>query len=109
VPDSLRAWVNMQSGDEQYQAWGDLLHTVKTGETAFNHVFGMNVWQYRAHNPEQAKIFDGAMANQTVMYNTAVLSSYRFSGFKKLLTWEVATAASLPQLSKLTRDQRHRF
>jgi ubiquinone/menaquinone biosynthesis C-methylase UbiE len=85
VPGSLRAWVNMQSGDEQFRAWGDLLHSVKTGETAFNHVFGMSVWQYRAQNPEQAKSFDDAMSNQTAMYNTAVLSSYSFSRFEKIV------------------------
>jgi hypothetical protein len=85
--------VNMQSGDEQYRAWGDLLHSVKTGETAFNHVFGMGAWQYRAQNPEQAKSFDDAMANQTGMYNAAVISSYSFSQFEKSLTWAVATAA----------------
>ena len=85
VRGSLRAWVNMQSGDEQYRAWGDLLHSVKTGETAFNHVFGMGVWQYRAQNPEQAKSFDDAMANQTGMYNAAVISSYSFSQFEKIV------------------------
>jgi ubiquinone/menaquinone biosynthesis C-methylase UbiE len=85
VPGSLQAWVNMQSGDEQYRAWGDLLHSVTTGETAFNHVFGMSVWEYRARNPEQAKSFDDAMANQTSMYNTAIMSSYTFSGFEKIV------------------------
>ncbi len=77
--------MNMQSGDEQYRAWGDLLHSVKTGETAFNHVFGMSVWQYRAQNPEQAESFDDAMANQTGMYNAAVISSYSFSQFEKIV------------------------
>jgi hypothetical protein len=85
VPGSLRAWVNMQSGEEHYRAWGDLMHSVQTGETAFDHVFGMGPWQYRARNPEPAKVFDEAMANLTGMFNTAVLSSYPFSRFNKIV------------------------
>ncbi|TAJ83572.1 methyltransferase [bacterium] len=85
VSGSLRAWVNVQLGEEHYRAWGDPMHTVQTGESAFDHVFGMGVWQYRAQNPEHAKIFDEAMANLTGMYNTAVLSSYPFSRFDKVV------------------------
>ncbi len=43
-PGSLRAWALLVLGDERYQAWGDLMHTVRTGETAFNHRFGMGLW-----------------------------------------------------------------
>ena len=28
--------------EEQYQAWGNVLHSVRTGETAFDQQFGMN-------------------------------------------------------------------
>jgi ubiquinone/menaquinone biosynthesis C-methylase UbiE len=48
-------------------------------------VFGMDVWQYRAQNPEHAKIFDEAMANLTGTYNTAVRSSYPFSRLHKII------------------------
>jgi hypothetical protein len=33
---------------ETYVAWGSLLHSVMTGETAFTHVFGGDVWNYRS-------------------------------------------------------------
>jgi len=85
VPGSLRTWVTMQLGDEHYRAWGDLMHTVRTGETAFDHVFGMGAWQYRAQNPEYAKIFDEAMANLTEVFNAAVLVSYPFSTIGKIV------------------------
>jgi len=85
VSGSLRAWINMQSGEENYRAWGDLMHSVQTGESAFDHVFGMKVWQYRAQHPESAKIFDEAMASLTGMYNGAVLSSYPFAKFEKIV------------------------
>ena len=44
VPGSLRAWVNGQLGGEHYRAWGESMHSVQTGETTFDHVFGTGVW-----------------------------------------------------------------
>ncbi len=79
VPGSLRAWAIVQLGGEHYQAWGELMHSVRTGEIAFDHVFGTGVWQYRAQHPEHAKHFDEAMANMIGVYNVAVLASYPFS------------------------------
>jgi len=85
VPGSLRAWVNVQLGEEHYRAWGESMHSVQTGETTFDHVFGTGVWQYRALNPDHAKLFDEAMANLTGINNTAVLSSYPLSRFEKIV------------------------
>jgi len=85
VPGSLRAWVNVQLGDEHFRAWGQAMHSVQTGESAFDHVFGMGVWRYRAQKVEHATLFDEAMANLTAMYNTAIVSSYSFSKFDKIV------------------------
>lgn len=85
VPGSLRAWVLMQLGEEHYQAWGQAMHTVRTGQMAFDHVFGMGVWKYQAQHPEHAKIVDEAMANLVGVYDTAVLASYPFSTIDRLV------------------------
>jgi ubiquinone/menaquinone biosynthesis C-methylase UbiE len=49
-------------GEETQRAWADLLHTVHTGETAFDHAFGMSVWEHRRRYPEHGRMFDAAMA-----------------------------------------------
>jgi ubiquinone/menaquinone biosynthesis C-methylase UbiE len=85
VPGSLRAWVNVQLGDEHYRAWGRAEHSVRTGESAFDHVLGMGVWQYRAQHSEHAKLFDEAMANLTAAYHAAVVSSYSFAPFDTIV------------------------
>jgi hypothetical protein len=85
APGSLRAWVLMQLGEEHYQAWGQLMHTVRTGQMAFDHAFGMGVWKYQAQHPEHAKIVDEAMANLVGVYDTAVLASYPFSTIDRLV------------------------
>jgi len=85
IPGSLRAWAILVLGEEDYQAWGDLMHTVGTGQAGFDHVFGMGIFQYEAQHPEHAKIFDEAMANLIGVYNSAVLASYSFSSIEKLV------------------------
>jgi hypothetical protein len=85
VPGSLRAFVLEQLDDEHYGAWGDLMHSVKTGETAFDHHFNMDLWQYRALHPEDAKTFDEAMANMTEATVGLVLGAYDFSPFRTVV------------------------
>jgi SAM-dependent methyltransferase len=68
-----------------WQAWGDLLHTVQTGDTAFNHVHGCNVWDYRARSPVEADIFDRAMASGTEQFAQAILDVCDFGRFKHVV------------------------
>ena len=42
----------MNFGEEMYRSFGELLHTVRTGETAFDRVYGAPVFEYYAANPE---------------------------------------------------------
>lgn len=68
-----------------WQAWGDLLHTVQTGDTAFDHVHGCSVWDYRSRHPDEAGIFDRAMASGTERFAQAVLDAYDFSRFEHVV------------------------
>lgn len=83
IPGSLRFIAMTELGEEHYPAWEHALYSVKTGEIAFNHRFGMPVWEFFAANPENARIFDNAMAHLTTSVNEAILSSYNFSPFSK--------------------------
>src|SRR3954454_13109255 len=38
-------------GEEMYRSFGELLHTVRTGETAFDSVYGAPLFAYYAANP----------------------------------------------------------
>jgi len=84
-PGSLRAFALTELGEEHYPAWGELLHSVKTGEIAFDHHFGMDIWAFFSQNSENAKIFNDAMSGVTAAANEAIVSSYDFSGIKKLV------------------------
>lgn len=45
-----------------YQSFAALHNTVRTGVSAFEHVFGLPPFDYMSCHPEQAQIFDRAMA-----------------------------------------------
>jgi len=62
-----------------WRAWGDLVHAIRTGATAFDHVHGRDVWDYRSRHREEADIFDRAMASGTERFAEAVLDACDFS------------------------------
>jgi len=84
-PDSLRAFVIMQGEPESWRSWGDMLHSVRTGQSAFEHVFGSPMFQYMAEHHEAARIFDEAMISRSASENEAVLMAYDFSGADRLI------------------------
>lgn len=85
VPGSLRATVTVEMGDVHYEAWGNILQTVKTGEIAFDHRFGMNVWEYFAQHPENARDFNASMANSTALVNDAISRADVFSDARRMI------------------------
>jgi len=61
-PNSLRPQI-VFFGEHRYRAAGALLHTVRTGETSFDHLYGMGHFDYLAKNPEANATFNAAMAS----------------------------------------------
>jgi ubiquinone/menaquinone biosynthesis C-methylase UbiE len=71
--------------DEHYPAWEHLLHSVKTGEIAFNYRFGMPIWEFFEKNPENAATFNNAMSHATAGVNAGLVSNYDFSTIAKIV------------------------
>jgi hypothetical protein len=84
VPGSMRAATLLFGGITQ-EAWGDLLHSVETGEPAFRRVFGMDSFAYIAEHPDEAANFDAAMAGFTKRIASAVAEAYDFSPFHRIV------------------------
>ncbi|NUN65565.1 methyltransferase [Pseudanabaena biceps] len=84
-PQTLCPTAIMMGEPEHYQAWGNLLHSVKTGEPAFDHHFGKGVFEYFGANPEAAKIFERCMDNFSEVELRAIAPIYDFSEFKVLV------------------------
>jgi hypothetical protein len=77
-PGALRARA-IANGEEWYRAWGGLLHSVRTGETAFDHVLGMPLFEYLSANAGAATTFNEAMASSTELAARAVAEAYDLS------------------------------
>jgi ubiquinone/menaquinone biosynthesis C-methylase UbiE len=85
VRGSLRAFAMTELGEEHYPAWGELLHSVRTGGIAFDHAFGENCWEFFAKHPENARIFNDAMSGMTAQANEALHGVYSFAGINKIM------------------------
>lgn len=85
VPGSVRDWVLHMAGPECWRAWGELLHSVTTGNAAFPHLYGMSAWAYREAHPDRNAIFNAAMSAHSALRNAHILNAYDFSGITTLV------------------------
>jgi O-methyltransferase domain len=85
VPYSMRAWARMFGADFQWSTTQALMHSVQTGEPAFQHVFGEEVFDYLSRHPDQAQLFDEAMVSGSELINRAIVDAYDFSAFTTLV------------------------
>jgi O-methyltransferase domain len=79
--EPVGGWAAMIGRPYVWQAWGALLHSVRTGESAFEHVHGVDPWTYRTRDPDEGAIFDRAMADLTRRAHRATLAALDFSRF----------------------------
>ena len=84
-PQTLSPTAIMMGEPEHYQSWGNLLHSVKTGDPAFDQYFGKGVFEHFGTNPEAAKIFERCMDNFSQVELRAIAPTYDFSEFKVLV------------------------
>ena len=81
----LGAWAEVVGSPYYWQVWGHLLHSVQTGENAFQNLNGKDVWQFRAEHPEHGATFDRAMTQLSRGSAEAVIRAYDFSAFRHIV------------------------
>jgi hypothetical protein len=69
----------------RWQAWGHLLHSVKTGENAFRALHGVDTWTYRERHPEQNAIFNAAMTANSRRVDEGIVVACDFSRFARVV------------------------
>lgn len=114
VPDSIAGWAAFIGRPYYWQAWSGLLYSVRTGENAFRHVHGTDVWAYRSDRPEESVIFDHAMTSLSRRLNAALLAAYDFGRFGTIVDVGGGNGALLaaalsahPGLQGVLFDQAH--
>lgn len=68
-----------------WDSWGHLLASVRSGDNAFRMLNGTSVWEHRAAHPDDAVAFDRAMTAMTIPVVTAVADSYDFTGLSTVV------------------------
>ena len=89
-----------------WEAWGNLLHSVRTGENAFRDVHGTDVWTHRADDPEENAAFDRAMSSVTRSVNRSLLDAFDFSRFATVVDVGGGRGALLVGLLEVYPDMR---
>ena len=82
---SFRPPVRFLLSEFEWTPWGRLIHTVRTGETAFDHVHGMGPFEYFRNNPEASAAFNSAMTSISARSGTGIVERYDFAGLRKVV------------------------
>ncbi len=82
----MYAMVRQFGSEWEHRSWGELAYSIRTGQPAFDHLFGKSCWQYLAGDrPDEGAIFHQAMSAFSQTINTAVVQAYDFSGIQTLM------------------------
>ncbi|MDM0002699.1 methyltransferase [Variovorax sp. J22P240] len=114
VEGSIADWAAFVGSPGYWQAWSGLLHSVRTGENAFQHIHGADVWSYRTNRPEESALFDRAMTALSRRSSAALIAAYDFGRFRTVVDVGGGTGALLaailgahPGLKGILFDQPH--
>jgi hypothetical protein len=81
APGSLKSTALLYGDAVFWNAYGQMLHSIRTGETAFEHAHGEPMYAYLASHPTKASLFHEAMSGFSEQEIAAILEAYDFSGF----------------------------
>ncbi len=78
TPGSLRSLAVLYGEDWLWQAYAQLLYSVKNGKQAFDYVHGQTFYDYLQQHPEAAANFHNAMTGYSGSEAAAVINAYDF-------------------------------
>jgi O-methyltransferase domain/Dimerisation domain len=87
APDSLHG-LAINTGEWWWEAYGAMLHSVTTGRSAHEHVYGVDVFEYFAEHSDTAAMFQGSSFQQSghrARSSEAVAAAYDFASIGTLV------------------------
>jgi ubiquinone/menaquinone biosynthesis C-methylase UbiE len=81
---SLHGLASM-TGLMHHFVWPETLHSLRTGQPAFNKVFGAGIFDYMKDKPEASDAFNRAMCGYTEVVAQAVVDAYDFSPYRHII------------------------
>ncbi|WP_394833014.1 acetylserotonin O-methyltransferase [Pendulispora rubella] len=85
VHGNLNGYARFLGEEHMWNAWGQLRHSVRTGEPAFDHVYGEPIFDYVAKAPDVAAVFQDAMTSISGAAGRAIAAAYDFGSVRKLV------------------------
>lgn len=82
---SLRAFAIMTGREWHGRGWSHLEYCVRTGKQAPEQIYGMSIFEFLKQNPEESRIFNGAMTDLSMIDGPAVAEAYNFEGIHSLV------------------------
>jgi hypothetical protein len=83
-PDSVEARV-LLNGQVFYQMWGELIETVRTGESGSQRIVGMPLYEYFVKAPQVGALFDRTMASAARYRHRPAVDAYDFGQFRMVV------------------------
>lgn len=89
-----------------WAAWANLEHTIRTGEPAFEAVFGIPNFEYLNQHPDEAELFNRFMQHSPDDRHNAVVEAYDFSTTRTIVDLGGGNGAFLATVLARNPDMR---
>jgi SAM-dependent methyltransferase len=83
-PQSIRRWAMMLGARFVWEPCGALHEAIRTGDPAFEVVYGAPFFKYLGEHPDDAAVFNAAMSSMP-SYIAALVEAYDFSRFERIV------------------------
>jgi len=85
APHSMRHYALLMSGEWFAHAWPHLIQSFYSGTSAFEPIFGINMYQYLQQHPAAEAILQEAMSDLSTREGLAVRSAFDFSPYHTIV------------------------
>jgi hypothetical protein len=96
--------MTLMLSDDSYQAWGDLLYTLRTGKPAYIKRYGKSHFEFLGDDPEASARFNAAMMEGTTLAARGFAADYDFSGVRTVVDVGGGNGALLMTILKAHPD-----
>jgi len=96
--DAMRSIALLFNSEWSDKAWGHFMDSVKTGNTAFEKAYGMEISDWLARTPQAARIFNEANAIKAAGSHNVIVDVYDFSGIRTLTDVGGGTGALITEI-----------
>jgi orsellinic acid C2-O-methyltransferase len=85
VVGSRRSLLLLIGGAVISTPWGEMLHSLRTGATAFSKVHGVEIFEYLRGDAQETATYNKVMTQGSALLAEEIIHAYDFSGFRTIV------------------------